>query len=255
MKSDIIKSAILYQQSAIIMVKLKCLFIGKEEKSLQTLFDYAASLSSLTVVAKPVNTKKETQYFLQEFAPDVIFCDALAISDEIAKLLTQKETQALIVVLAGKDEITSVELPYSVFSFIPKPVSLNSLLQLVSNINSYLQRETKKLTHNQNDFVFIKSAYKFYKIKFSEILFCEGMKDYTQVHIANREKPIITLQNLKTFVSKLPSDQFIRVHRSFVVSLSNIDMVSKNEITIGKKELPIGESYRDQLFAIIQQSS
>jgi two-component system LytT family response regulator len=237
------------------MVKLKCLFIGKEEKSLQTLFDYASSLASLSVVGKPVNTKKEAQYFLQEFEPDVIFCDAIAINEDIAKLLAQKDSKVLIVIVAGKDEITNSELPYSVFSFISKPISLNSLLQLVLNINTYLHRETKKLPHNQNDFVFIKSAYKFYKIKFSEILFCEGMKDYTQVHIANREKPIITLQNLKAFVSKLPPDQFIRVHRSFVVSLSNIDMVSKNEITIGKKELPIGESYRDQLFAIIQQSS
>ncbi|HMG81875.1 MAG TPA: LytTR family DNA-binding domain-containing protein [Ferruginibacter sp.] len=237
------------------MVKLKCLFIGKEEKSLQTIFDYASTLSSLAVVGKPVSTKKEVQYFLQEFAPDIIFCDAMAINADIEKLLAQKDTKALIVVVSAEGEIMSAELPYNVFSFMPKPVSLDLLLQLVSRINNYLHGEIKKQVSGQNDFVFIKSAYKFHKIKFTDILFCEGMKDYTQVHIINREKPIITLQNLKTFVSKLPADQFIRVHRSFVVSLNNIDMVSKNEITIGKKELPIGESYRDQLFSIIQQSS
>jgi DNA-binding LytR/AlgR family response regulator len=237
------------------MAKLKCLFIGKEERSLQTLFDYAAAVSSLTVVGKPVNTKKEAQYFLQEFTPDIIFCDATAISADIEKFLAQKDVKALIVLLSAEGEIINTELPYNVFSFMPKPVSLDMLLQLVSRINNYLTVETKKHSAVQNDFVFIKSAYKFYKIKFNEILFCEGMKDYTQVHIINREKPIITLQNLKTFVSKLPSDQFIRVHRSFVVSINNIDMVSKNEITIGKKDLPIGESYRDQLFTIIQQSS
>jgi DNA-binding LytR/AlgR family response regulator len=237
------------------MTKLKCLFIGKEEKSLQTLFDYACTLSSLSVVDKPINTKKEAQYYLQEFTPDIIFCDASAISGDIEKFLIQKESTALIVILAANEEITSTELPYNVFSFISKPVSLDALLQLVSRINNYLGIDTKKHSSVQNDFVFIKSAYKFYKIKFSDILFCEGMKDYTQVHILNKEKPIITLQNLKTFVSKLPPDQFIRVHRSFVVSLSNIDIVSKNEITIGKKDLPIGESYRDQLFTIIQQST
>jgi DNA-binding LytR/AlgR family response regulator len=237
------------------MAKLKCLFIGKEEKSLQTLFDYASTLSSLSIIGKPVNTRKEAQYYLQEFTPDIIFCDATAISGDIEKFLTQKELKVLVVVLTTNEEITSTELPYNVFSFIPKPVSLDVLLQLISRINNYLSVDTKKHSSVQNDFVFIKSAYKFYKIKFSDILFCEGMKDYTQVHILNREKPIITLQNLKNFVSKLPSDQFIRVHRSFVVSLSNIDMVSKNEITIGKKDLPIGESYRDQLFNIIQQSA
>ncbi|HTB51705.1 MAG TPA: LytTR family transcriptional regulator DNA-binding domain-containing protein [Ferruginibacter sp.] len=236
------------------MVKLKCLFIGREEKSLQTLFDYASALSSLAVVGKPVDTKKEAQYFLQEFAPDIIFCDATAINSDIEKFLTQKDVKALIILLSAEGEIKSTELPYNVFSFMPKPVSLDMLLQLIARINDYLNGKAKN-SALQNDFVFIKSAYKFYKIKFSEILFCEGMKDYTQVHIINREKPIITLQNLKTFVSKLPADQFIRIHRSFVVSLSNIDMVSKNEITISKKNLPIGESYRDQLFSIIQQTS
>jgi DNA-binding LytR/AlgR family response regulator len=236
------------------MAKLKCLFIGNEEDSLQTLFNYASSVSSLTVVAKPVATKKEAQYYLQEFMTDIIFCDATAINDDIAKLLAQKELKALIVILAAADEIQASELPYNVFGFMTKPVSLDSLLQLVSRISNYLDIDIKK-PGIQNDFVFIKSAYKFYKIKFSDILFCEGMKDYTQVHILNREKPIITLQNLKNFVSKLPADQFIRVHRSFVVSLSNIDVVSKNEITIGKKDLPIGESYRDQLFNIIQQAT
>jgi DNA-binding LytR/AlgR family response regulator len=237
------------------MVKLKCLFIGKEEKSLQTLFDYASSVSSLTVIAKPVTAKKEAQYYLQEFTVDIIFCDATAINEDIARFLAQKELKALIVILAANGEITATELPYNVFSFMTKPVSLDMLLQVVSRISNYLDIDVKKLSGIQHDFVFIKSAYKFYKIKFSDILFCEGMKDYTQVHILNREKPIITLQNLKTFVSKLPSDQFIRVHRSFVVSLSNIDIVSKNEITIGKKDLPIGESYRDQLFNIIQQAT
>jgi DNA-binding LytR/AlgR family response regulator len=237
------------------MAKLKCLFIGKEEKSLQTLFDYASTLSSLSLISKPVNTRKEAQYYLQEFIPDIIFCDATAISGDIEKFLIQKELKALIVILSANDEIAGAELPYNVFSFMSKPVSLDILLQLISRINNYLSVDTKKHSSIQSDFVFIKSAYKFYKIKFSDILFCEGMKDYTQVHILNREKPIITLQNLKNFVSKLPPDQFIRVHRSFVVSLSNIDMVSKNEITIGKKDLPIGESYRDQLFNIIQQSA
>ncbi|HTC01197.1 MAG TPA: LytTR family transcriptional regulator DNA-binding domain-containing protein [Ferruginibacter sp.] len=237
------------------MTKLKCLFIGKEEKSLQTLFDYASAVSALSIIAKPVNTKKEAQYYSQEFTPDIIFCDATAINSDIDKFLTQKEAKTLIVILTANEEIATTELPYNVFSFISKPVSLDAFLQLIFRINNYLSVDTKKHFSVQNDFVFIKSAYKFYKIKFSDILFCEGMKDYTQVHILNREKPIITLQNLKTFVSKLPPDQFIRVHRSFVVSLSNIDIVSKNEITIGKKDLPIGESYRDQLFNIIQRST
>lgn len=102
------------------------------------------------------------------------------------------------------------------------------------------------------EFVFIKSEYKAYKVKFKDIIYCEGMRDYTLVHLNNKTKPIVTLQNLKTFTGRLPEDEFIRVHRSYVVSLSNIDCISKNEVLIGKKSIPIGESYRESFNRLIE---
>ena len=108
------------------------------------------------------------------------------------------------------------------------------------------------INSNKHDFVFIKSEYKIIKVRFDEILFCEGMKDYTQIYLHGRTQPVLTLQNLKNFSSRLPETDFVRVHRSYVVSLNHIETISRNEISIGKKVVPIGNSYRNDFFKIIE---
>ncbi len=104
-------------------------------------------------------------------------------------------------------------------------------------------------------FVFVKSEYKIIKIRLDDILFCEGMKDYTQIYLAGKPQPVLTLQNLKNFSQRLPEDQFLRVHRSFIVSLHHLDTIFRNEISIGKKTVPIGNSYRSDFFRVIEKYS
>jgi DNA-binding LytR/AlgR family response regulator len=104
-------------------------------------------------------------------------------------------------------------------------------------------------------FVFIKSEYKIIKVRFEDIAFCEGMKDYTQVYLKGKNEPILTLHNLKSFLTKLPGDEFIRVHRSYIISINHIDSIIRNEIYIGKKIIPVGDSYKSEFYKIIEISS
>jgi two-component system LytT family response regulator len=177
------------------------------------------------------------------------------IDKEMQVFLLHNQGRLQVVVSATKAELAENDIVCNVFSFLPKPVSFDKFYNVLCRAKEYLQPIGDNVLPNMFDFVFIKSEYKYYKVKFNEILFCEGMKDYTQVYLTNKSKPIITLQNLKAFVSKLPKDRFIRVHRSFVVSLSSIDVISKKDIAIGQKFIPIGESYRNNLFRIVEQSS
>ena len=104
-------------------------------------------------------------------------------------------------------------------------------------------------------FVFVKSEYKIIKVRFEDILFCEGMKDYTQVYVKGKTDPILTLSNLKSFFSKLPDDEFIRVHRSYIVSISHIDSIVRNEIYIGKKIIPVGDSFKSDFYQMVDSNS
>jgi hypothetical protein len=99
---------------------------------------------------------------------------------------------------------------------------------------------------------FIKSEYRMVKVNFEDILFCEGLKDYTQIYTSKKSKPIITLQNLKTFLDRLPPAGFVRIHRSYIVALNHIESISKKEVEIGEKIIPIGNSYRNNLLDIVK---
>jgi len=171
----------------------------------------------------------------------------------------------VIVVLAGtiiyltskgdKQEQEKKETDMDVFSYLNRPLSFERFLTTITKIQDYLSA-TIYIHHARNNrFVFIKSEYKIIKVKFEDILFCEGMKDYTQVHLKGKAEPILTLNNLKSFSYKLPPEEFIRVHRSFVVSLSHIDSIARNEIYIGKKIIPIGDSFKDDFYQIVEWNS
>ena len=104
-------------------------------------------------------------------------------------------------------------------------------------------------------FIFIKSEYKIIKLRFDDILFCEGLKDYTQIYIKGKSDPLLTLNNLKSFSSKLPADEFMRVHRSYIVSISHIDSMVRNEIYVGKKIIPIGDSFKVEFYEMVELNS
>jgi len=104
-------------------------------------------------------------------------------------------------------------------------------------------------------YLFIKSDYKLIKINLSDILYLSGLKDYTQIYLKGKSSPLTTLQNLKEFESKLPADDFVRVHRSYIVAMSQVDYISRNEINISGNHIPIGNSFRAALDEVIQKHS
>ena len=107
----------------------------------------------------------------------------------------------------------------------------------------------------KQDFVFVKSEYKIVKIKFDDILFCKGMKDYIQIYLSGKSNPVVTLKSLNAFETKLPADKFIRVHRSYIVSMLHIDTISKNEISINKQLIPIGSIFKQDFFKMVDMNS
>jgi hypothetical protein len=108
---------------------------------------------------------------------------------------------------------------------------------------------------SKNIFAFVKSDYKLIRINLSDILFLSGLRDYTQIFLKGKTSPLTTLQNLKEFESKLPETIFVRVHRSYIISLSQVDSISRNEISIGTHTIPIGNAYRQLLDDMITKNS
>ncbi len=125
-----------------------------------------------------------------------------------------------------------------------------------ADLKIYVMSKTQASQPNhKREFLFIKSEYKLIKINLAEVLFLSGMRDYTQIYLKGKASPLTTLQNLKEFESKLPKDYFIRVHRSYIIALGQVDYISRNEINIGSHNIPIGNTFRQALNEAIEKNS
>jgi DNA-binding LytR/AlgR family response regulator len=101
----------------------------------------------------------------------------------------------------------------------------------------------------------VKSEYKLIQILFDDILYIESLKDYIKIFLASEPKPILTLMSMKNMEEMLPSERFIRVHRSFIVQKSKIESVNKNRLVINRRQIPIGETYKQAFMALIENKS
>ena len=139
-----------------------------------------------------------------------------------------------------------------VVDYLVKPISLERFMKSVNKaidrtkINPAPNFETKP---SRVDYMFVKSDQKLIKIKFSDIDYIEGMKDYVKIFIG--EKMIVTLHTMKYFEGSLPSNEFIRIHKSYIVNVDAIKTVSGNELEVRKTRLPIGSSFKENLMKYI----
>ena len=109
-----------------------------------------------------------------------------------------------------------------------------------------LEQKAPEKVDVSNEFLFLKSDYKIKRINFNEILYIEGLKDYVKVFTQHSPKPILSLTSLKLLESKLPSNKFMRVHRSFIVNLEKIDTIERSRIVFGKEYIPVSDQYKEK---------
>jgi DNA-binding LytR/AlgR family response regulator len=233
---------------------LNCIIIEHNNKQSSILHDYILKTAKLHFAGTSETVADIYQQVLLHKA-DVIFWDIKLLDTRIIQLLRDAGHYPLVICMATKSEQEKKETDMDIFSYLTKPLSFERFLNIIDKIKEYLAAPLSVQQIKNKRFLFIKSEYKIIKVKFEDILFCEGMKDYTQVYLKGKSEPILTLNNLKLFFSKLPADEFIRVHRSYIVAVSHIDSIARNEIYIGKKIIPVGDSYKDEFYQVIEAHS
>jgi DNA-binding LytR/AlgR family response regulator len=142
--------------------------------------------------------------------------------------------------------------------YLLKPFTFERFLKSVNKAYSRFSEkqdssrpDTQEADKNINaEYIFIKSDYKTIKVETKDILYIEGLKDYVKIYAG--AKPILSLLSLKSLEEKLPQKTFIRVHRSYIVSLYKIESIQKNRIVIGDKYIPIGDNYKENFYKIIE---
>jgi DNA-binding LytR/AlgR family response regulator len=234
---------------------INCMIIAEsKEKHYTILREYIAKSPKLHLTGKSEPGTDLFQHAVS-FKVDVIFWDIKLLDSNIILRLHETGLSPIVICLATKPEQEKKETDMDIFSYLYRPFSFENFLAIIQSVKTYLAAPVYIQHAKSNRFLFVKSEYKIIKVKFEDILFCEGMKDYTQVYLRGKNEPILTLNNLKLFLSKLPANEFIRVHRSFIVSINHIDSISRNEIYIDKKIIPVGDSYKDEFYQLIEANS
>ncbi|MBK7887080.1 MAG: response regulator transcription factor [Bacteroidetes bacterium] len=231
------------------MTKLKCIIVDDEPLAQEVLERYLENIRELELVTK-CNNALEAFEVLNHENIDLMFLDiSMPVISGIDFLRSLRKSPAVIITTAHPDfALQGYEL--DVVDYLVKPVSLERFMKAVNKALDRVKQHAPSEISNKADFMFVKSDQKLIRINFSDISYIEGMKDY--VKIFTKEKMIVTLHTMKFFESSLPSDSFIRVHKSYIVNASAIKSIAGNELELQLARIPIGSSYKDQLMRSIQ---
>jgi DNA-binding LytR/AlgR family response regulator len=131
--------------------------------------------------------------------------------------------------------------------YLLKPFSYAEFLKAVQKAERLIAAERRQLPalEVKNDFLFVKSESRIRRINLSEIQYIEGLKDYVKIWLKEEKKPVLSLSTLKALESRLPSDRFMRVHRSFIVNLETVKVIERGRIVFGEVRIPVTEQYID----------
>jgi DNA-binding LytR/AlgR family response regulator len=227
----------------------KIIIINDNSKDVLLLQDYLHNTPGV-LIAGVFSSLADAAPTLHEIRCDIIFSTIQVLSS----LITEKAELPVLVCMGMEEDMLPSSISRNIFAWLHTSFSYERLLSLIQNIELYMLQLSSR-TAEKRDYVFIKSEYKLIKINLGDILYLSGLRDYTQVFLKGKVSPLTTLQNLKDFESKLPENSFIRVHRSYIISLSQVDSISRNEISIGSHIIPIGNAYRQLLDDMIAKNS
>ncbi|MBL7762780.1 MAG: response regulator transcription factor [Chitinophagaceae bacterium] len=227
---------------------LRCLAIDDEPLALELLEDNISKVPYMQLVAKCSNPI-EAMKVLQEQAVDLIFLDIQMpglTGLQFLQSLTQKP-MAILVTAYEKYALEGYNL--DVVDYLVKPVSLERFIRACNKAWELFQLRNKTTTATAGNpgYIFVNVDYSLLKVIVSDITWIEGLKDYIKINLKSSSKPVITRMSMKSMEEELPASDFIRIHKSFIVSKEHITAVRKSSVFIGNMELPISDNYRDAI--------
>ena len=235
------------------MKKINCIIADDEALAREVIITHVQKVEYLCLVATCSNGV-EVFNTLKTKSADLLFLDIqMPHLTGIELLRTLKDPPAVIITTAYREfAIEGYDL--NVIDYLLKPVSFERFLRAIDKYELLKNPANAKITSNMPDdrrddskaFIYVKSDKKMIRVLFKDLFYIEGLKDYVRVHTAGG--PIITYQTLSYFEEKLSNNHFIRVHRSYIVSLDHINAYSATQIEIGKVSIPIGSSYAKAIF-------
>jgi two-component system LytT family response regulator len=235
---------------------IKCLVVDDEPLALHILEDYISKMPFLQLVKATTNPIEALQ-LVQEGNIDLVFLDVQMPELTGIQFLRIANGKSKVILTTAYSQYALEGYELDVIDYLLKPIAFDRFFKAVQKAQTIIQpsakpeikTETSPQSDFLSDFIFVKTEHKIQKVYLNDILFIEGLKDY--ISIFTPAERIITLQNMKKMEDALPEKHFIRVHKSYIVSINKIDSIERSRIFIGDKVIPVGDTYRDEFFKIV----
>ena len=233
-------------------MKFKCIIVDDEPPATRILKNYVEKVSFLEEIGI-FNDSLKALEFINSNKVDVVFLDIQMpqlTGLQLSKILS-KEVKIIFTTAYPDFALEGYEL--NAVDYLLKPIAFERFYQAVSKLSPNSKIETTN-TNTTSEFVFIKTdgKNKFQKLLLSDILYLESLQNYVCIHTSKQQ--IITHSSLKNIIESLPENDFIQIHKSYVVAFKQIESTDNFSVFINSKELPIGATYKDAFFIQIDKN-
>ena len=230
------------------MRTIRCAILDDEPMAVALLSKYVEKISSFELV-KATTNPFEILELIAQTTIDVLFIDIQMPELTGIQMIEMLGNKTKFVITSAYSEYALKGYEHNVVDYLLKPISFDRFYKCIQKIESLAQEKpaptveiAAKTEEKPDEFLFIKTDGKLVKINLNDLLLVEGLKDYLYLHLKNEK--LIVLDTLKEFEAKLPASDFMRVHKSYIIRLDQIETIERNRVFIQKNIVPIGETYK-----------
>jgi DNA-binding LytR/AlgR family response regulator len=235
-------------------MNIRCAIIDDEYLARQYMREYIAKIPLLELEGD-YNSPMKAMAPLQEGRIDLLFLDIQMPEISGLEFLRSLEQRPYVILTTAYKEFALEGYELDVTDYLLKPFSFERFMKAVNKVHQAMQGKSEapessygeeQKTDFRTDYLVIRADRKYYKINYEDLIYIEGQKAYVTFH-SEDNKRVTALASLKDLEEKLPAGQFIRIHKSYIVSVKKIDALEGNQIEVKGEKLPVGKNYRQEV--------
>jgi DNA-binding LytR/AlgR family response regulator len=230
---------------------MTCIIVDDEPLARDILEEFAGKVPFLTVKASCKNGFEALEV-LQKEKTDLVFLDIQMPDMNGIQLYESLSYKPLVIFTTAYSNHAVTGFELDAVDYLVKPFAFQRFLKAVNKAYEQFRAVQPAAPGSTRNFMFVKDGTKIVKVNYDDILYIEGMKDYVKIMMRDK-KMVLTLMSMQHMMEKLPAEKFVRIHRSYIVPLSKIELVEKNRVVIGGKHLPVGSSYKNGLMQALDE--
>lgn len=238
------------------MNTISCIVVDDEPLAVRLMESYVAKTPFLSLKGS-FTSGTATYSFLQDNPVDLLFCDIQMPNLSGMDLSRMLPERTRIIFTTAFSEYAVEGFKVRALDYLLKPISYEDFLSATVKAKEYFEvTEPAEVTGQRKiKSIFVKTEYRLQQIDLDKITYIEGLKDYVKIHLNDGSTPVLSLMRLKNLEDTLPNEDFVRVHKSFIVRLTAIEAIERSHILIGQDRIPIGDSYKPRLYQALSSTA